>query len=78
MNSGRPEAPARRAGAREGAGSVLPGPAGALVVAPPSVQGEYAARVTDGEGADPLAHSPGDEGFGGFVLGLAPPVPGLH
>jgi hypothetical protein len=53
---------------------------GPLIVARPGVQGEHAPRVTYGEGADPLTHSPGDEGFGGFVLSLAdpPPVLGLH
>jgi hypothetical protein len=56
-----------------------PGP-GALVVHPACVQAEDAAGVAHGEGADVVADGPGDDGPGGFVLGLAdaPPVPGLH
>jgi len=54
--------------------------AGALVVPPPRVQVQHAAGVTDRQSADPPGHGPGDDHFGGFVLGLAdpPPVPRLH
>ena len=39
-----------------------------------------AAGVADGQGADPPVNGPGDDGFGGFVLGLADaaPVPRLY
>ena len=53
--------------------------AGALVMPPSGLDAEDAAGVADGQGADPAGHRPGDDGFGGFVLGLAdpPPVPRL-
>jgi hypothetical protein len=52
---------------------------GALVVPPSRVQVQDAAGIADSQGADPPGHRPGDNGFGGFVLGLAdpPPVPRL-
>jgi hypothetical protein len=47
---------------------------------PPGGQGEYAARVPDGQGAGPVARRPAGHGLGGFVVGLADPaaVPALH
>ena len=65
---------------RQGADQV-PDPPGAdpLVVPPPGVQAEDAARVADGQRADLACHGPADDGPGRFVLGLPhpPPVPGL-
>ena len=49
--------------------------AGALIVPPPRVQVQDAAGVADGQGADPPVNGPGDDGCGGFVLGLADPSP---
>jgi hypothetical protein len=51
-----------------------------LVVPPARRQGQHAPRVADGQRADPVPHGPGDDGAGGFVLGLADPaaVPHLH
>ncbi|HXZ70233.1 MAG TPA: hypothetical protein VEH31_05075, partial [Streptosporangiaceae bacterium] len=52
---------------------------GALIVPPPGLDAEHAAGVADGQGADPLVNGPGNDGSGGFVLGLAdaPTVPRL-
>jgi hypothetical protein len=56
-----------------------PGPS-ALVVPPPRVQAENAARVTDCHGANAVLHRPGDHLLGGFMLSLPdpPPVPSLY
>jgi hypothetical protein len=38
------------------------------------VDAQHAARVADGQGADPAAHGPADHSAGGLVLGLADPA----
>jgi hypothetical protein len=45
--------------------------AGPLVVPPTRLDLEDAARVADGQGADPPVNGPGDGRCGGLVLGLA-------
>lgn len=45
--------------------------AGALVMPPARLDGEDAAGVAHRQGADPVAYRPGNDGLGGFVLGLA-------
>jgi hypothetical protein len=48
-------------------------------VPPSGLDAEHLAGVADGQSTDPTGGGPGDDGFGGFVLGLAdaPPVPRL-
>jgi hypothetical protein len=45
----------------------------------PGLSGQDAARVSHGQGPDPVLHRPADQGAGGLVLGLPDPaqVPGL-
>jgi hypothetical protein len=49
-------------------------------VPPPRIDVEDTARVADVQHPDPLFHGPGDDGAGGFVLGLPDPasMPALH
>jgi hypothetical protein len=54
----------------------VPGP---LIVPPSCLEVQDTAWITDGEGTDPVRRGPGDDRFGGFVLGLPDPphVPGF-
>jgi hypothetical protein len=60
----------------------MPDPPGAdpLIVPPPGVAAEHAARVANGQSADSVLHGPADDGLGCLMLGLPDPplVPGLH